>query len=137
MRVLIDSNVALDHMLQREPFCKSSDKIIDFTSETNEVLISASAVTDVFYIARKHFRDKHKAMTALKKLLQTVKVATVDDADIRRAIALDWADFEDAVQFVASEGAAADCVVTRDKRGYASSTMTVLTPAEFLGYLRT
>ena len=135
MRVLIDSNVALDHMLKREPFCESAAKIIDFASGDDDVLMSASAVTDVYYIARKHFRDKHKAMVALKQLLQTVQVAAVDDADIRRAIALDWADFEDAVQFVAGEGAAADCVVTRDKPGYATTT-TVLTPTEFIGLLQ-
>ena len=135
MRILLDSNVALDHMLEREPFFDNADRLFASMPENTELLMSASAVTDVFYIARKHFRNKRKAMDALKKLLDIVKVAAVDDADIRRAVALDWGDFEDAVQFVAGEGARADCIVTRDKANYATAAIPVISPSEFINAL--
>ena len=135
MKILLDSNVALDYTLKREPFYADAKKIIDAESESVEVLLSASAVTDVYYISRKHLGGKALAMDSLKKLLSIVKVAAVDDADIRRAIVLDWGDFEDAVQFVAGEGARADCVVTRDKANYASAAIPVISPSEFINAL--
>jgi len=136
MKILIDSNVALDSLLKRHPFYKASEKVIDLASECINVLISASAVTDIFYITCREVKNKKLAMDALKGLLQTVKVAAVDDLEIRRAISLDWEDFEDAVQFAAAEDARADCIVTRDKTGYASATIPVFEPDEFTTFFK-
>ena len=136
MRVLLDSNVALDHILKREPFFNDAEKVLALVSANVEFFLSASAVTDVFYISRKHLRSKIKAMDALKKILLKIKIAALDDADIRRAVALEWGDFEDAVQFVAGEEAFVDCIVTRDKSNYPATTPAVLSPDEFLSLLQ-
>ena len=136
MKILIDSNIALDSLLERYPFHVESEKVIDLASDRVDVLISASAVTDVFYITSREKKSKQVAMSTLKGLLRTVKIAPLDDADIRRAIALDWDDFEDAVQFAAGERAGVDFIVTRDKTNYAKSTIPVVAPAELIALLQ-
>jgi len=56
----------------------------------------------------------------------TFGVAAVDVAVIQRALALGWTDFEDAVTAAAAEAARCDAVVTRDPKGFAGSTLPVM-----------
>jgi len=53
MNVLIDTNVILDVLLHREPFHEDAARIITL-SENDKIngFVSASAITDIFYITR-------------------------------------------------------------------------------------
>jgi len=137
VKILLDSNVALDSLLQRKPFDDLAEQVLATTPGQITFLISASAVTDVYYIARKELRDRTVTMNALKGLLRKVKVTATDERDIHRAIALDWRDFEDAVQFATGESAFVDCIVTRDKNNFESGAIPVVTPDELLTFLQT
>jgi len=133
MRILIDTNIALDFLLEREPFCREAEKIIGLTKGGVGVYLSAASITDVYYITRKAIGDKNSAMVLLKSLLLTVGVATVSDNEIRQAIALEWDDFEDAVQYACGESLNVDYVVTRNKGDFfASARLPVVTPEELI-----
>jgi len=71
MNVLIDTNVILDILLQREPHNKDAAKI-NILSEKGYIrsYISASAVTDIFYIARKELKNTDTVFGLLKNLLK-------------------------------------------------------------------
>ena len=92
-------------------------------------------ITDVYYITRKTLGDKNSAMVFLKSLLTTVDVASVPDDEIRRAISLEWDDFEDAVQYACGESLNVDYVVTRNKDDFTSARLTVVTPEELIGII--
>ncbi|GHV80766.1 hypothetical protein AGMMS49944_25570 [Spirochaetia bacterium] len=94
--------------------------------------VSASAVTDIYYIACRELRDKKLVMARIKLLLKTVDIAAVTGVEIRRAIDLSWADFEDCVQFTAGERLAVRYIITRDPGGFAGSGIPVLSPDQFL-----
>ena len=51
MKLLIDTNVVLDVLLNREPFCNEAAKVL-ILSDRAEVkeYISASAITDIYCI---------------------------------------------------------------------------------------
>jgi predicted nucleic acid-binding protein len=135
MKILIDTNIALDHLLEREPFCREAEKIIGLTQGGVDVYLSASSITDVYYITRKALRNKDSAMALLKSLLRTVGVASVSDDEIRQAIAMDWDDFEDAVQYASGENLNVDYIVTRNKGDFAAALLPVVTPGELIGFL--
>ncbi|MDR0321662.1 MAG: PIN domain-containing protein [Treponema sp.] len=99
------------------------------------MFISASAITDIYYIARKSKSDKKIAITLIKDLLENVDVAAVTGNEIRQAISLDWGDFEDAVQYAAGESIAVDYIVTRNKADFASASIPVVHPDELLAIL--
>ena len=44
MKILIDTNIALDHLLEREPFCQEAEKIIGLTQGGVGVFLSASSI---------------------------------------------------------------------------------------------
>jgi len=70
MNVLIDTNVVLDVLLNNSGFFVNSKKIIDFAEQKRITgYISASAITDIFYIARKEV-GKRTAKEAIKKISQ-------------------------------------------------------------------
>ncbi|MDR1248190.1 MAG: hypothetical protein LBK63_02695 [Treponema sp.] len=71
-------------------------------------------------------------MLLLKQILLSVDIATVSGAEIRRAIAIDWNDFEDAVQYAVGESLAVDYVVTRNAADFNSIELRALSPEELL-----
>ncbi|MDR2716717.1 MAG: PIN domain-containing protein [Treponema sp.] len=133
MTVLIDTNVILDVLLRREQFLEKSSLVM-LLSEKNIIdgYVTASAITDIFFITNATYKNKQKSMGLLKDLLKTINIATVTGEEIYRAINLNWNDFEDAVQYSAGERIQADYIVTRDVRGYANNTIPALQPADFL-----
>ena len=53
-------------------------------------------------------------------------------ADVSKAAALHWADFEDAVQSVTAERIHANYIITRNVRDFTKSSVMAFTPAELL-----
>ena len=77
MRILIDTNVILDIIQKREPFFADSYQALCKAIKTDvECLISASAVTDIFYMLRKAFHSSQKAKERIEQLSQIVTLRT-------------------------------------------------------------
>jgi predicted nucleic acid-binding protein len=136
MNILVDSNVVLDALLARQPFCGDALKILALSEDgIFNGSLSASSVTDIYYIIRRERKSKEIAMTSLKRALGSLSVAAVKGDEIRRAIDLGWDDFEDAVQYVAGESIGVGYVVTRDSAGFTGATVPVVSPAAFLALI--
>ena len=132
MTILIDANVVLDILLNRQPWYTDAALIFGLTQQNLiKCYISASTVTDIFYIAQKE-HGKNAAREALKRLLQVFLPATVTDGNIYQALELEWDDFEDSVQFAVGKALFADFIVTRNTQDFASSSIAVVTPEQFI-----
>jgi predicted nucleic acid-binding protein len=133
MNVLIDTNIVLDILLQREPHYKDAARIIVLSEKGYiQSFLSASAVTDIFYIARKELNDKATALGLLKNILKTIHIAAVTESSIHEALDLEWNDFEDSVQYVAGQSISAEYIITRNPKDFAGSEIKVLSPEEFI-----
>ncbi len=136
MRLLIDTNVILDVLLQREPFCAAAEKVLSLPKENGvEKYFSASAVTDVYYIAYRQIKNRETVRELLRRVLQTVKIATVTAEDIHAAFALNWKDFEDSVQYSVAKSNRFDGIVTRNMQGFADDEVKIFTPEEICQYI--
>ena len=131
MKILIDANVALDILLHRSDYANAALVFSITQQNVIESYISASAITDIFYIAKKDL-GKKSAKEALKKLLQVFKPVAVTDNHIYQALDLDWDDFEDSVQYIVGESFSSDYIVTRNTRDYSSGSIPAVTPEEFI-----
>ena len=69
-------------------------------------------------------------------VLSIFAVAPVDGAVLTEAVALHWADFEDAVVATSAKASGCHLITTRDPRGFKGSPCPPLTPAETLAALR-
>ena len=132
MQVLIDTNVILDVLLNRNPFVQDAVKILKIPEDNMQKFVSASAVTDIYYIAYQEIRDKIKVKDLIKTLLQVVHVADVAEANILVALNSDWDDFEDSFQNSVAESHNYDVIITRNKGDYNKSNLQLFSPKEFL-----
>ena len=136
MTVLIDTNVVLDVLLRREQFLENSSNVL-LLSERKIIdgFVTASAITDIYYITNLTYKDKQKTMGLLKALLKTINIAAVTGEEIYQAIDLNWNDFEDAVQYTTGEHIRADYIITRDTDGFVGNTISAIQPADFLAIM--
>ena len=133
MRILVDTNVVLDVLLKREPFYQSAKRVLELAQYAEiEEYVSASAITDIYYIANRALRDIVVVRNLLVQLFGIVGIASVSGREIRFALDLGWNDFEDAVQYSAALSARMDAVVTRDSSGYRLAQIPAYQPEQFL-----
>ena len=129
--VFIDTNVILDVLLQNEGFWEDSLSILQMAElGTITAYVSASGMTDMFYVARKKL-TLSSARDAIKKLLNLFEVVGVDGDDLRGALELPLDDMEDALQLWCAKKAGADTLITRDADGFKNADIRVVTPANF------
>jgi predicted nucleic acid-binding protein len=132
MIILLDTNVVLDILLNRQPWYTNAALIFGLSQQNLiKSYISASSITDIFYITQKE-QGKNAAREAIKRLLHVLKPATVTDRDIYQALELEWDDFEDSVQFIVGEGLSVDYIVTRNTTDFTSSSIETVTPEQFI-----
>lgn len=133
MKLLIDTNVVLDVLLRREPFSKTAAEVLNLT-QRDEVreYVSASAITDIYYIANKQMKDRDAVRDLLKRLLMVVSVAAVSKREIQNALNLAWGDFEDSVQYSVALLNEMDGIVTRNPSDYQEANMRIWLPEQAL-----
>lgn len=132
MKVLFDTNILLDILLNRAPHVAASAQAMAHVE--NSVItgvICAHTVTTIFYFVEKSL-GKDVARTHLTRLLSLFEVAAVNRPVLTAALVLDFDDYEDAVVHEAAVAVDADAIVTRNGPDFAAATVPVLTPVELL-----
>ena len=135
IRVLVDLNVVIDVIQNRQPFYEDSAGVLDAVAR-REVSgwLAAHSVTTLYYVISR-IRNREAAVNAVTGLLESFTVATVDDTVIRKALLLGWTDFEDAVQMAAAVAEGVDYLITRNIKDFQSGPVPVIQPAAFLTLL--
>ena len=146
MRVLIDTNIILDFLMQRTGADAARD-VFRLAEERKQFeFVSSTAITDIFYLvnksllmrgdgSEKRYSKKEASFEAqeyVNLLLDFIRVLPTTEQDIRFALSLRWEDFEDAVQYSVAVSNMLDYIVTNDKKGFKKSKIPVMTPTEFL-----
>ena len=133
MNIMLDTNVVIDVLLDREPFSENSSEVLRLCEQrTVEGFISASSMTDIFYLVKRHTGSTDRAYTAIGLLLRIVAVASVTEQDVIAAFNAKAKDFEDCLVAVCAQSAACDCIVTRNKPDFKELSVPAVTPEEFL-----
>ncbi len=133
MRVLLDTCVVLDYLQAREPFFDDALNImIGISNREYEGFITASSVTDLYYIIHKSLHSDKDSRKYLSMLTQLVGILDTRSEDCINALHSSTSDYEDAVMIETAARSKVDYIVTRNTRDYASSGMPVITPSDFL-----
>ena len=135
MKLLIDANILLDVLQNRENFVRASSMVWKLCeTEQAKGYISALTFANLVYIMRKEM-DAQRIEEVLHMLSLIFEFAELNDSDLFRAAALLWPDFEDAVQSVTAERIHADYIITRNVRDFSRSKVIAFTPDELLARL--
>ena len=135
LRVIIDTNVVLDVLLEREPFVKAAVGIFCLVEESRiDAFLCATTITTIDYLLTQYL-PASKARDALRKLISLFEIATVNRPVIEHALDSKISDFEDAVLDQAGQMAGVDSVITRNTRDFTGSALKIFEPNEFLAQL--
>ena len=134
-KVMIDLNVVLDVLQEREPFYEATAALLAAV-ETGmiEGYLAAHSLTTLFYLIQKG-KSSADARAMITNLLQFLKIATIDQSTIEQSLNLDYRDFEDAVQMIAAIQCKADYLITRNIKDYKPALLPVIQPIDFMGTL--
>ena len=133
MRVLFDTNIILDVLLNRKEFVEHSANIVGMV-ENNQIegYLSATTITTLDYLISKT-KNRKQAKIEIKKLLAIFEIAEVNSKVIVLSVNSEFDDFEDAVQYYSGECCGVEGLVTRNTRDYKNSDLPVYTPEELWG----
>lgn len=132
MRVLLDTNVVLDFLLDRSPFADAAAALWHANEDGRiEAYVSVITPVNVFYIARK-LKGLPAARQLVESLVAACHVCGPDRDLLLAALSLPLKDFEDAVQVVSAQAEALEALVTRDPADYRGISFPVLSPTSCL-----
>ncbi len=128
MRILIDTNVVLDLLQEREPFVENAARLFErIDAGEIEGFITATTITNIYYIVRK-VAGRVVAQDAIAQILSDLNICAVDLNVLEQALALNFEDFEDAVQYSCAVVHNLDAIVTRDLSGFVNAEIPVVLP---------
>lgn len=131
-RMLIDTNIIVDLLAKREDFYQEAQELFTLADGKNILLfISALTFANMHYLLLRDLNAEaaRKIMITFKTL---VEVLPLDDKILELALASDFNDFEDAIQYYTALDNRLDMIITRNKKDFRKSKLPVLTAGEYL-----
>ena len=137
MKIMCDTNIILDVLLEREPFVEDSCRVLSLCEEHKiDGFVSASSVTDIYYLVRKYTHSTQMAYQAVGKLLEIMKICSVTNDDVLMAFKKKAKDFEDCLVATCAKSIHCSYIITRNKKDFEEFDIPALLPAELLLQIR-
>ena len=135
MKIVFDTNIILDVLLNREPFVELSAKIVSSVENKNiEGYLCATTITTLDYLISKQTNRK-SARTEIQKLLNIFEISEVNSKVLDMSLNSGFRDFEDAVQYYSGEFCSVNALVTRNIKDYKQAKLPIYTPEELWGII--
>lgn len=120
-------------MCRREPFYRDVYTIFrKATMHELNIVVSALTIVNTQYTAKKYGLSNDAISSTIKNLLTLVSVSPIDGQMVEYAYSVEDKDKEDVLQYLSAKSANADCIISRDKKGFANASVKVLSPTEFV-----
>ena len=133
MKILVDTDVFLDFLQEREPHMDNAEQIITLcATKRADGYIAAHTIPNLFYI----IRNSHSISERREMLSDICSFFIVSDLDGAKLIAAlrdeDFHEFEDCLQDQCALSVGADYTVTRNVKDFACAGTEAVTPSRFI-----
>lgn len=135
MRLFLDTNIVIDLLDRREPFCHDAVQL--FTMAYNkqvQLIVSPMTYTTASFLL--HRQGAEGVRNLLSNFRQLSRVATANERTVDDSLASQFNDFEDAMQYYCALKAKADIIITRNGKDFSASKLPVMTATEYLATLK-
>lgn len=132
-KILIDTNVLLDYLLERDSFFEDAKKVIlSCTEGDTKGCIAAHSISNMFFILRKDYTAGERR-EILSSLCTIFDVEGIDKAKLLAGLANEeFSDFEDCLQMECAKSYGAEYIITRNVADYSASEIKAILPSEYL-----
>lgn len=136
-KILLDTNILLDSILQRDEFVVNARKVIRYCVSLADGYVAAHSLTNIFYVlSQSEKRPIEDCRQNIIKICQLFKICEINKENVIKAVTnIDFEDFEDSLQYACAEDVDIDVIITRNVKDFPKKQIPVLTPAEFLNLL--
>lgn len=136
MKILFDTNVILDALLQRKPHDIAAIRLLAAV-EYGQLsgYLAATTITTIHYLATRA-SNRHQAQQHITRLMMLFSIAPVTNLVLADALLTSFTDFEDAVLHEAARQAGVAGIVTRNGVDFKGGTIPIYTPDELLQLLQ-
>lgn len=132
MKILFDTNIILDVLLDREPYASSAAVLMSKIEESEiKGFLCATTITTLHYLLVKTLGNKD-SKKYIKLLMTLFEIAPVNRLVIENALNNDFKDFEDSVLYESAMHSGVEYIVTRNIRNFKSSKIPVFEPQELI-----
>lgn len=134
MKVLLDTCIVLDYLMNREGFVDGAEKILEKCAcQEFSGFLTSKSICDIFYLYRKYTKDASFACKQINSLLSILSLLDTTKEDVQNALSLPYTnDFEDDLMMETSFREKMDIIITRNLKDYSTSPVKVLSPNQFL-----
>ncbi|MBX7206166.1 MAG: PIN domain-containing protein [Bacteroidia bacterium] len=134
-KVFVDTDVCIDLLSGRKPFNKTAEILFSLADNGKiKIYVSSLSFANIDYVLRSRYSATHS-----RKIIGTFKtivnVLPVSSKTIDLAVASDFNDFEDAIQYSCAIENNLTMIITRNIKDYKKSAIKVLTPETFISIL--
>ncbi len=132
-KVFLDTNIWLDYFGARSPFDLDAQNIIQQAENgTIEIFISSLSICNISYIIKK-ISPNVNANQVITDIINLATITKIDENIISNALASNFKDFEDAVQYYSAllHGEITH-IITRNIADFNESKIPVLSPSDYL-----
>ena len=131
-KVFIDSDIIIDVLAKRKPFYTSAAKLFTLIDQNRIYGFTSPIVyANIHYILSK-LTSKEITLKNLRKLKTIIKILAIDEKIIELALDSNFNDFEDAIQYHTAKENDIKFLITRNKKDYKKSKISICTPEEYL-----
>jgi len=136
MRILIDTNVIMDYIIDRGSFSNNAEEVFELClKERIPCCIAAHTIPNLFFILRNHLSAEDRR-NILLNICRMFTVVAIDSSKLQSALQdTVFKDFEDCLQARCAEDFRADFIVTRNIKDFAGSAIPTIEPCELIAYL--
>lgn len=130
--IFVDTDVCIDLLSGRQPFNEVAERLFSMADKNKiKIFVSALSFANIDYILKAQFSSKNSRQI-IAKFKTIVKVLSIDNKTIDLAIASDFNDFEDAIQYYSAMNHGLKVILTRNVKDYKKATIRVVTPDIYL-----
>ena len=130
--IFVDTNIIIDLLAKRDLFYKDAQALFTLSDKKEiQLCISSLSFANAYYSIVKHHKDID-AKKYLAKFKVLVKVLPLEDKAIELALASDFNDFEDGLQYFIAMDNESDIIITRNKKDFKNSKIPVMTAGEYI-----
>jgi len=132
-KILIDTNIVIDLLAQREPFYKSAAQLFSLADKQKlELSISSLTFANTNYVLSR-LKSTQEAREILRRFRVLIKVLQLNDKLIDLVLNdNNFKDFEDGLQYYTAIENDQDIIITRDLKDFKESKIPVMTADEYL-----
>ena len=135
MRLLVDTNIFLDIIFNRDNLVKTSSEFFKRSKLVNdELYVSVSTMKDIAYYLKKNLHDNNLVNRKLLAIYAKIKKVVSTTADDAITSLYEDGDYEDNIQRNSANRVMCDGIITRNIKDFAKKDINCWTPDEYLNF---